>query len=251
MFKFLRNLRKGASDRSKPGAELGYSERVKRQSEALASSGFKPISEERLERSDAAYTSTSWRSTAISDYARHHQHLIHPIRALHETGIELVLQYCRQQGWPQRSTSEVVADLSEYHLRSLDAAIADTPIDLIAAFERALLPNVREWSNEAEFLDGLMEQASASGASRISTLAARLLHDRIVASNAADFLAFKEAFCVLQDIGVFHRPDASIDSMEISPILLDIFPVLRKNEMPLRERARALFKEEAGCDVVR
>lgn len=197
---------------------------------------FVPVDDERQAQSDQILASTEWASLEASNVARAYRGMTHPVRILHRTAMQLALNVNLTLGRARTPLSEIFDNVSEFHLATLDAAIAETPIDLIAIFDRDFLPRVEEWSRDPEFTDSLVSDDDGSGQEMLS-FARRLLHDRLITASQVDFIALKEAFFIMQTVNVFDGNPHSDAEAEVTPVLLDVFPTLRRMERALICRA--------------
>ena len=133
----------------------------------------------------------------------------------------------------------VFEDACAFHLRAMDAAIHDTPTDLLILTAQTYLPTPREWEQSTEWIETSLPSHIFATAHPLAQKARKLFLQRIDTPKA-DFMAYRDASIVLAALGLL---EASVDGpprMRISLEASAAFPSLKHRENDVLRRSEAL-----------
>jgi hypothetical protein len=142
-----------------------------------------------------------------------------------------------------------VDHISRDFLDFLDAAISETPTDLLVLIgldkvDFQLLDALRVSKDRHATVQEALEQANSFGIHSLYRYASRLLSEHCEQLDEAGHLAFIRAALALHRIGLFHEN-------HVSPVAIDFFPSLALREDEISARRLALkWRPETGEDPV-
>jgi hypothetical protein len=201
---------------------------------------YHPVSPKAFDQSELDYAA-EYRSRGFSSMLPNYREARATIIYLHSSAKLMYLAYqgCGMQVGP----SEVFAGVSRDHLELLDAAIADTPNDLLILTCRN--PRDFDLDDHEEALRNAAEIQNDDHHHSLHRYHGRLLIEHLSSGGRARLLAFRRAMAALDDIDLFHEGG-------VGPLALDFFPSLfaRADELVARDEALAWRPEEDGNRVV-
>ena len=133
----------------------------------------------------------------------------------------------------------VFEDACAFHLQAMDAAIDDTPTDLLILAAQFCLPTPGEWEQSKEWVEASLPSDIFATAHPLAQKARTLFLERIDTPRA-DFMAYRGASVVLAGLGLLDASEDGSPGMKISPEACAAFPSLKRRENDVLRRSEAL-----------
>lgn len=230
-----------------PGEQFiaDWNRRVREQHDCAGRTSFYALTDDEFAASETKFAAGAWQSHFVGGSLAVYRNSVIPIRALFNSVMCLGLDsFNGAYPCPSRTLDDACA----FKLRTLDAAIDETPTDLLALVNDISLPHWQEWSQGSAFLSNIMEESNCHCMHSITRHAYRLLAARLKCSKA-DFLAFQEAAAVISNHGLLRKnPDGHL---EVNRMLQDFFPSLKRRRDAIVDRRKALeWRAETSPDCV-
>lgn len=229
---------------NKSDFEKDWDRRVEDQHNSAMISKYHPMPQSVLEASNERFSSNSYRSFKFDVLRAAYQRAVVPVRVLYATGVTLVIEESHV------SPSHIIETVCQFRLDAMEAALNDTPADLLILLSEADLPCPDSWEDRS----GWSEEAFA-GADDIMRHNSPYRHGlalllKRLDTSRADFLAFKEAAALIMEHSLFHKEKGEDGSVEVKLqyIMADIFPSLREKERYLLERHAILMRRSEDGD---
>lgn len=221
---------------------------MKVQHDDMQKAKFSPVPNEILARSDAQYFDQGHRSMMYASFNLNNQCTIFPLRALYATGATLMMS--SEQGYPA-NPSLAIEDACRFRVAAMEAALNDTPGDLLILLGGTYLPSPHTWEQSPEWQAKELAPDLVSSMHSLYGHATTLFLKRIQTPEA-DFLAFKEAALVLERFGLFltEKDESGVAHEHLGPVVCDIFPSLRSRECLLLARKSRLAWHDEGTGSV-
>lgn len=208
---------------------------VRTQYKKVPRADFHPVPEDLLGQSDCLYTERSSLTSLVQCWKER----VVPIRVLFHAGATITAYDTVRPANP----SVALDDACKFRLAAMDAALRETPVDLLALLDRFQFPAPHVWSQNPSWAKDQFPEWSATGAHSLDRYARALFLKRI-RTPAADFLAFQEAAAALDTIGVFQQDERG---WCVDAFARDIFPSIEARAQALvQRRAELTWREEGG-----
>ena len=133
----------------------------------------------------------------------------------------------------------VFEDACAFHLRAMDAAIDDTPTDLLILAAQFCLPTPEEWEQSTEWIETSLPSDIFATAHPLAQKARTLFLERIDTPRA-DFMAYRDASIVLAALGLLDASEDGSSRRKISLEASAAFPSLKHRENDVLRRSEAL-----------
>lgn len=215
---------------------------VKSQYKAVRRADFYPIPEDLLGRSDTLYNERS----NLTSFVRVWQDMVVPIRILFHAGATITAYDVISPANP----SVALDDACKFRLEAMDAALRETPLDLLVMQNSFVLPSPQEWSRDAQW--AAREFPDVSDGSHALYGYARSLFLKRIDTAASDFLAFREAAIALNEIGLFEPEADNASGTCVNALVQELFPTIKARATALAQRHQFLTRcaeNEAAAPV--
>jgi hypothetical protein len=121
----------------------------------------------------------------------------------------------------------------------MDAAIKDTPTDLLILTARNNLPSPKEWEQSTKWVEDNLPSDFFTTAHPLAQKARTLFLERID-TPTADFMAYRDGSIVLEALGLLDASEDGYPRMKISLEACAAFPSLKHRENDVLRRSEAL-----------
>jgi hypothetical protein len=219
--------------------EKDWRQREKAQFNNAKKASFFPIPTETLNQSDSLFDNPLNLTSSMANW----RSMILPIKPMYYTS--LALDVTSDMGNYPPNPSVVVNEACMFGLSVMDAALADTHIDLIVLLGGFYLPQPHEWKQERKWIEDEFPEWVVSGMHSISRYATAMLLKRIKTSKA-DFLSFQKAAIALREIGVFEDGPGGKEDVRVNFFAQDLFPSLKIRSRDILARRPAFEWRSEG-----